>query len=54
MDLKIAYGMSRYSKTWRNDTTTWAALVERLSKNLTTSETVAQYTKMSKAQQGET
>lgn len=53
MELKIAYGTSRFAKTWRNDTTSWSDLVGRLAKSHETSETVAQYAKMSKAQQGE-
>lgn len=52
-DFKIAYGNHRYTKQWRNTTTTWEELLERLAGTRRTSETVAQYATMTKAQQGE-
>lgn len=52
-DFKIAYGNHRYTKHWKNTTTTWEELLQRLANTHRTSETVAQYAAMSKAQQGE-
>lgn len=52
-NLKISYGTSRFSKRWTNTTTTWAELTERLATTHRTSETVAQYKRVSKPEQGE-
>ncbi len=53
-ELHIATGSSRTAKTWKNITLTWQELVERLRKPTITQETVAGYSKMSRAEKGQT
>lgn len=48
MELKIAYGDSRLSKRWINKTTTFAELCERFKLTRRTTETVAEYQKLTK------
>lgn len=45
----IATAPQRFSKKWKHSETTWAHLLERLSKPAVTGETVAEYKKMKKA-----
>ncbi|WP_438835630.1 phage/plasmid primase, P4 family [Streptococcus pluranimalium] len=53
-ELHIATGSSRTAKTWKNISLTWQELVERLRKPTITQETVAEYSKMSRAEKGQT
>ena len=50
-DLLISTGRSRYETAWKNKTMSWAALLNRLSRSMETSETHAEYMKMGKEQQ---
>lgn len=49
-DLAIAYGNSCMAKTWSNKTIQFDALCERLKNTIRTSETVAEYPKLPKAE----
>lgn len=49
--LDIALGNSRKTKIWKNKKMTWAELVTRMSTTTRTSETMAEYRKMSRDQQ---
>ena len=51
--LDIATGVSRKTKTWKNKTTTWSALLDRLQATTRTPETVAEYKAMSREKQSE-
>ena len=46
--MKIAYGKSCNAKVWKNSTIDWADLCTKLQTTVRTSETVAEYQKMSK------
>ena len=48
----ISVGQSRTSREWKNRSTTWERLVERLSKCKHTRETAAEYRAMTKTAQG--
>ncbi len=54
MDRKlwIATAKSRWSKQWNNKEITWQQFTQRLSEPLRTRETMAEYRKMSKREQG--
>jgi len=47
--MKIAYGNSRLSKKWINKKTTFEDFCSRLETTIRTTETVAEYRKMSKS-----
>lgn len=49
--LTIAVGRSRMDKKWKNKEMMWSELVARLSETQRTSETVAEYKKLSKTEQ---
>lgn len=49
--MKIACGDSRYSTDWKNQDMTWETFARRVQNTLTTSETIAEYLKMTKPQQ---
>lgn len=49
INFTIATAPQRFSKKWKHSETTWAHLLERLSKPAVTGETVAEYKKMKKA-----
>ena len=51
--LDIALGNSRKTKTWKNRPMQWSELLDRLSKETRTPETVAEYKTMSRNQQSE-
>ena len=51
--LDVALGNSRKTKTWKNKQLTWSELLERLSKETRTPETMAEYRAMGRAQQSE-
>lgn len=51
LELAIALGYNRYTKTWKNTTKTWAQLVDRLANTQKTHETMAQYLKLPKDEQ---
>ena len=51
--LEIATGNSRKTKAWKNKTVQWSELLERLSKETRTAETVAEYKAMGRNQQSE-
>ena len=51
--LDVALGNSRKTKTWKNKTTTWGELLERLATTTRTAETVAEYKAMSRDRQSE-
>ena len=51
--LDVALGNSRKTKTWKNQTMQWSELLDRMSKTVRTSETVAEYRAMSRDQQSE-
>ena len=48
-ELHIAYGNSSHTKRWRNVTTTWDELVDKLRTTIRTAETVEDYKNMKKA-----
>lgn len=50
-ELDIATGNSRKTKSWKNKTVQWSALLDRLSQTTRTPETVAEYKAMSINQQ---
>lgn len=50
-DLLISTGRSRFETSWKNKTMSWAALLNKLSRSVETTETHAEYMKMSKEQQ---
>lgn len=50
-DLLISTGRSRFETSWKNKTMSWAALLNKLSHSMETTETHAEYMKMSKEQQ---
>lgn len=50
-DLLISTGRSRFETSWKNKTMSWAALLNKLSRSTETTETHAEYMKMSKEQQ---
>ena len=50
-DLLISTGRSRFETSWKNKTMSWAALLNKLSRSMETTETHAEYMKMSKEQQ---
>ena len=52
-ELEIAIGKSRKETSWKNTTTTWSALVEKLSQTHRTVETVAEYKAATVARQAE-
>jgi len=49
--MKIAYGNSRMDKRWKNKDISWDALEDTVRTTRRTTETVAEFRKMSKAQQ---
>ena len=49
MNFVIATAQSRLSKRWKNTETTWPEIVERLRQTTRTSETLAEYKNMTKA-----
>ena len=49
--LLISTGRSRFETEWKNKTTQWSVLLSKLSRSQETTETHAQYMKMSKEQQ---
>ena len=51
--LSVALGNSRKTKTWKNQTMQWSELLDRLSTETRTSETVAEYKAMSRNQQSD-
>lgn len=51
--LDIALGNSRKTKTWKNRPMQWSELLERMSKTVRTTETVAEYRAMTRDQQSE-
>ena len=51
--LDVALGNNRKTKTWKNKTIQWSELLDRLSKETRTSETVAEYKAMGRNQQSE-
>ena len=51
--LDIALGNSRKTKTWKNQSMPWSAMLDLLSKETRTSETVAEYRAMGKELQAE-
>jgi predicted P-loop ATPase len=51
--LDIATGNSRKTKTWKNKTIQWSELLDRLSKETRTPETVAEYKAMGRNQQSD-
>ncbi len=51
--LDVALGISRKTKTWKNKTMQWSELLDRLSKETRTPETVAEYKAMSRAKQSD-
>ena len=51
--LEIATGNSRKTKTWKNKTIQWSALLDRLAKETRTPETVAEFKAMSRSQQSD-
>ena len=48
----IATGKSRSARSWKSEKMTWSALANKLAEPTVTNETAAEYTKMSKADQG--
>ncbi|WZX99686.1 virulence-associated E family protein [Bacillus sp. FSL W7-1360] len=52
--LTLAVGQSRFETKWQNKTLTWLELVTRLSHTNRTAETVNEYKKMSRKEQGQT
>ena len=52
--LDIATGNSRKTKTWKNKTIQWSALLQRLSQTTRTGETMAEYRAMGRNKQSET
>ncbi len=51
MKFTIAIGNSRKDKVWKNQDVTWEAFTKRVSQTYRTSESVAEYKKLSKAKQ---
>lgn len=51
--LEIATGNSRKAKTWKNKTVQWSELLDRLTKETRTGETVAEYKAMGRNQQSD-
>ena len=51
--LDVAYGNSSKTKTWKNKPTLWSELLGRMATTTRTSETVAEYRRMGRAQQGD-
>lgn len=51
LELQIATGKSRHEKKWKNNKTTWGALLERISETTRTYETVNEYKTMKKDEQ---
>lgn len=51
--LDVALGNSRKTKTWKNKPLQWSELLDRLANVTRTSETVAEYKAMSRAQQSD-
>ena len=51
--LDIALGNSRKTKTWKNRQMKWSDLLDRMSKTVRTTETVAEYKAMTRDQQSE-
>lgn len=49
--MKISYGNSRMEKTWKNNDISQDAFCQRVSQTKLTTETVEEYSKMTKAQQ---
>ena len=52
-ELVIATGSSRKAVKWRNGKTKWSTLVNKLQRTSRTHETMKQYIKMTKAEQGQ-
>ena len=52
-NLDIALGNSRKTKVWKNRPMQWSELLDRMSKTVRTSETVAEYKAMTRDQQSE-
>lgn len=52
-ELNISTGTSRFSKNWKNETTTWTKLLTRLESPTRTQETFKEYKAMTNAKQGE-
>jgi putative DNA primase/helicase len=50
--IDIATGFSSRSKTWKNQTTTWEQFTERLKTSVRTNETLKEYLKASREDQG--
>ena len=51
--LDVALGNSRKTKTWKNRPMQWSELLDRMSRTVRTTETVAEYRKMKRDQQAE-
>ena len=51
--LDVALGNSRKTKTWKNRPMPWSELLDRMSKTVRTTETVAEYKAMTRDQQSE-
>ena len=51
--LDVALGNSRKTKAWKNKSTTWGELLDRLATTTRTSETVAEYRAMSRDRQSD-
>ena len=49
IEFTIATAPQRFAKKWKHTKTTWARLLERLSKPTVTGETVAEYKAMKKS-----
>ena len=52
-NLDIALGNSRKTKVRKNQPMQWSELLDRMSKTVRTTETVAEYTAMSREQQSQ-
>lgn len=50
--IDIAVGLSANSKVWKNQSVTWEKFTEQLKRSIQTRETLAQYLKASKKEQG--
>lgn len=50
-ELRIAVGKSRFETSWKNKAILWSTLLQRLSRSTETSETHAEYMKISKERQ---
>jgi putative DNA primase/helicase len=49
--IKVATGSSRFEKKWKNKSSAWSAIVDKITKTTRTRETLTDYKKMKKADQ---